>query len=73
MYYEGVSATSTCTAVMPQLPCRPTAAAAAPASGWHLLWEDRFDREHVFGRGSCWEAQLGDGSAYGIPGNARAC
>lgn len=33
-----------------------------------MLWEDRFERGHVFGPGSCWEAQLGDGSAYGIPG-----
>ncbi|KAI7842479.1 hypothetical protein COHA_003833 [Chlorella ohadii] len=56
----------------------PPGRAAAPAApggaggGWCLLWEDSFEREHVFGPDSCWEAQLGDGSAYNIPGWGNA-
>ncbi|KAL4451215.1 hypothetical protein ABPG77_009287 [Micractinium sp. CCAP 211/92] len=39
-----------------------------PSPEWHLLWADEFDRTDPLGPGSCWEAQLGDGTDYHCPG-----
>lgn len=39
-----------------------------PPAAWQLLWADDFDRADPLGPGSSWQAQLGDGSQYGIQG-----
>ncbi|KAL4422942.1 hypothetical protein ABPG75_009139 [Micractinium tetrahymenae] len=38
-----------------------------PSHEWQLLWADEFDRADPLRPGSCWEAQLGDGTAYDCP------
>ena len=41
-------------------------AASAAAQNWKLVWSDEFNGPHV--DSTKWEFQIGDGTAYGIPG-----
>ncbi len=49
--------------VLAQSVCSP---ATALAQTWELVWSDEFDSTHV--NLNKWSFQIGDGSAYGIPG-----
>lgn len=59
----------------PPLPPPSPAGQTPPSPEWQLLWADEFDRRDALGPGSCWEAQLGDGTDYHCPcwGNNERC